>query len=83
MKTAASILVGVVVTGLLFPTGGGSRCSDGTAGGECESWSDSILVRYSGENGAVGMGVALAAGVTTALFVALMIRMLSTRRKIH
>jgi len=50
--------------------------SDGTAGGECESWSDCILVRYSGENGAVGMGIALAAGVAAALSVALMIRLL-------
>ena len=76
MKTAASILVGVVVAALLFPTGGGSGLSDGTAGGECESWSDCILVRYSGENGAVGMGIALAAGVAAALSVALMIRLL-------
>ena len=59
-----------------FPTGGGSGFSDGTAGGECESWSDCILVRYSGENGAVGMGIALAAGVAAALSVALMIRLL-------
>ena len=76
LKPAASILVGVVVAALLFPTGGGSGFSDGTAGGECESWSDCILVRYSGENGAVGMGIALAAGVAAALSVALMIRLL-------
>jgi hypothetical protein len=80
LKTAASILVGIVVAALLFPTGGGSGCSDGTAVGECESWSDSILVPYGGENGAVGMGIALAAGVAAALLVALMIRLLSTRR---
>ena len=79
MRRATSILVGVIVAALLFPTGGGSGCGDTTTGGECESWSDSVLVRYSGENGAVGMGIALATGLAAALLVYLLIRLLSAR----
>ena len=79
MKRIFSTVVGIIVAALLFPTGGGSGCGDTTSGGECESWSDSVLVRYSGENGAVGMGIALAAGLAAALLVYLLVRLMSTR----
>ena len=57
---------------LLFPTGGTTGCADRTGRGRCDSWSDSILVRYPGENGAVGMGIAVVTGVVVAVLVFLL-----------
>jgi len=77
MRKLAAALVGIVTTVLLFPTSGTTGCSDGAGGGRCESWSDSILVRYPGENGAAGMGIALGAGVVaTVLFYLIAKRLL-------
>jgi hypothetical protein len=69
MRKLVAVLAGLVTAALLFPTSGTSGCAAGTGGGTCESWSNSILVRYPGENGAVGMGLALAAGVVVAVLV--------------
>ncbi len=69
MRKLAAALVGIVTIALLFPTGGTTGCADGTGGGTCESWSDSILVRYPGENGAIGMGIALGAGLLAAVLL--------------
>ncbi len=76
MSRFIAAVVGIVTTALLFPTGGASGCADGTGGGTCESWADSFLVRYPGENGAVGMGIALAAGVATAVLAYLVVQRL-------
>ena len=72
MKKLVAVLAGIVTMALLFPTGGTTGCADGLAGEGCESWSDSILVRYPGENGAVGMGIAVVAGVVVAALVFLL-----------
>jgi hypothetical protein len=81
MRRLIAAVVGIVTAALLFPTGGTTGCADGTGGGTCESWSDSILVRYPGENGAVGMGIALGAGVVAAVLIYLIAqRVLSTMR---
>ena len=63
MAKVLALLVGIVTAALLFPIGGVTGCSDGTGGGRCVSWSDSVLVRYPGENGAIGMAIALGAGL--------------------
>jgi hypothetical protein len=81
MRRLAAALVGIVTAALLFPTGGASGCADGTGGGTCESWSDSILVRYPGENGAVGMGIAFGAGVAAAVLVYLIGQRLLPRKR--
>jgi hypothetical protein len=81
MSKLVAVLAGLVTTALLFPTGGTSACADGTGGGTCESWSDSILVRYPGENGAVGMGIALVAGVVLAVLVYLLAEKLLARKR--
>jgi tetrahydromethanopterin S-methyltransferase subunit F len=75
-----SVAIGLVVMALLFPTGGMSQCEVTTGGGECLSWSDSVLVRYSGENGAVGMAIALVAGIVTAGIVFWLLRVLAHRQ---
>jgi hypothetical protein len=80
MRKLVAALVGIVTTVLLFPTGGTTGCADGTGGGTCESWSDSILVRYPGENGAVGMGVALGAGLVAAVLAYLIAQRLLPRK---
>jgi hypothetical protein len=64
-----AVLVGGVTAALLFPIGGVSGCPGGPTGDDCVSWSDSVLVRYPGENGAVGMAIALVAGIAAALLV--------------
>jgi hypothetical protein len=69
MAKVLAVLVGVVTAALLFPTGGVTGCSDGPTGGECVSWSESVLVRYPGENGAIGMAIAIVAGIAAALVV--------------
>jgi len=79
MKKLVAALAGLATTALLFPTSGTSACSDGTGGGTCESWSNSILVRYPGENGAVGMGIALATGLALAVLVYLSLQKLLPR----
>jgi hypothetical protein len=73
-------LVGVVTAALLFPTGGVTGCSGGPTGRECISWSESVLVRYPGENGAVGMAIALVAGIAAALLVYFLAQWLARRR---
>jgi ABC-type antimicrobial peptide transport system permease subunit len=69
MRKLVGLLVGIVTIVLLFPIGGTTGCADGTSGGRCESWSDSIPVRYPTDNGAVGMGIAVGAGVLVAMLV--------------
>jgi ABC-type uncharacterized transport system permease subunit len=81
MRRVVAGLVGLVATLLLFPFGGVVQCSDGIEGGTCTSWSESILVRYSGGNGAVGMGIALTVGVVIALFVYFLSQRLARRRR--
>jgi hypothetical protein len=81
MAKALAVLVGIVTTALLFPFGGTGQCTDTPAGGECIEWSDSILVRYMGENGAVGMLMALVAGIATALVVYFLVRRLIRQRR--
>lgn len=68
VKLSASLL-GLITLVLLFPIGGTTQCTEYETGGECISWSDSILMRYEGDNGTVGMGVALAAAVLVWLVV--------------
>lgn len=77
-KLVAAV-IGLFVMALFFPTGGTSQCADTTGGGKCESWSDSVLVRYSGENGAVGMVIALMAGIVAAGIVFWLLHVLSQR----
>jgi hypothetical protein len=79
MRKLVAVLAGLVTAALLFPTSGTSGCAAGTGGGE--SWSNSILVRYPGENGAVGMGLALAAGVVVAVLVYLIAEKLLPRKE--
>ena len=81
MRKLVAGLVGIVTTALFFPTGGTTGCSDGSGGGGCESWSDSILVRYPGEDGAVGMGIALGAGVVAAVLIYLIAQHLLPRKR--
>jgi hypothetical protein len=80
MRKLVAALAGLVTTALLFPIGGTSGCAAGTDAGTCESWSDSIIVRYPGENGTVGMGVALAAGMVLAILVYLIAKKLLPRK---
>ncbi len=71
---------GMAATMLLFPTRGVTGCPDGSQGGDCSSWEVSILVRYPGENGAVGMGIAVATGLATGLIVYFLLHRMFTRR---
>jgi hypothetical protein len=68
MKKIIAVLVGLVMTAVLFPTGSVSGCPAG-AGEGCKARSTSLLVDYSGENGAVGMGIAILAGIAVGLLV--------------
>ena len=81
MKTLVAVLAGIATTALLFPTRGVTGCPGGTGNGGCESWSESILVRYSGENGAVGMAIALAAGGAVAFVVYFLASRLGDRKR--
>jgi hypothetical protein len=62
-------IAGLVTAALLFPTGGVTGCPGGGYDADCVSYSKSVLVRYPGENGAIGMGVAIAAGLAVVLLV--------------
>jgi hypothetical protein len=69
MRMLVAGMVGLASTALLFPTSGVTGCSSGPEGGECTSWSESVLVRYPGENGAIGMGIAVIVGFSATLLV--------------
>jgi hypothetical protein len=81
MRKVVAGLIGLVVTLPLFPFGGVTGCSDGASEGSCTSWSESILVRYRGENGAVGMGIAITVGVAIALLAYFLSERLARRRR--
>ena len=76
LAVAAGVLTGV----LLFPYENMGRCTETVAGGECTDWSQSILVRYSGDNALVGVAVALGAAVWAGILVYLLARWMSKKR---
>jgi nucleoside permease NupC len=65
VKKLAAVLLGIVVAALLFPTGSVTGCPEGAE--DCESRSTSVLVDYAGENGAIGMAIAIGVGIVVAL----------------
>lgn len=76
-----AVAVGVLTGVLLFPYENMTQCSLETgSGGECTDWSQSILVRYSGDNALVGVAVALGAAVWAAILVYLLARWMSQKR---
>jgi hypothetical protein len=81
MKTPIAVLAGITTTALLFPTRGETGCPGGNGHGGCESWSESLLLRYRGENGAVGMAIALAAGGEVAFVVYFLAGRLGDRKR--
>lgn len=58
MRALLALMIGAATTALLFPTHSVTGCN-----GDCETRNISVLVEYPGENGAIGMGVAVAAGL--------------------
>ena len=69
LKVLVAIICGVAVALVLFPFGGVTGCGDGPTGGGCQSWSTSVLFRYSGENAAPWMLIAVVAGITVGMTV--------------
>ena len=76
MKMLSGV-VGLIVMALLFPHGGVTGCPGGTQG-RCISHSVSMLVRYPGDNGAVGMIIALVAAIVAALVTYYVVRRLAS-----
>ena len=75
------MLAGLVTAALLFPTGGVTGCAGGRDGGDCTSFSTSVLVNYPGENGAIGMVIALAAGLAVGFAVYFLIGLARHRQR--
>ena len=75
----ASITLGLVTAAVLFPTHGVAGCASGSDGGDCESYSVSVLVRYEGDNGAVGMATSVAVGIAVGGLTYLFLGWLTTR----
>ena len=76
LAVAAGVLTGV----LLFPYENMGQCTESGTGGECTDWSQSILVRYSGDNALVGVAVALGVAVWVAILVYLIARWVAKKR---
>ncbi len=79
LKVGVAVLIGLVTMALFFPTGGVSGCPGG-GDGDCEDYATSILVRYPGENDAIGIGIAVGAGTAAGVLVYFVLAWLGRRR---
>ena len=77
MKALVVGIAGLGTAALLFPTHSVTGCN-----GDCETRNISVLVEYPGENGAIGMGIALVLGFLVAVCVFYALRSSRRLRKV-